>query len=249
MNEVKEFFVNLDVIETQISETAFEPFPFPTTPYDFLDYAELDLKTDLPHALSNSLSNSKRALDCELDYFLKAYGLQALANTNKWQTGKKLRIVDDLGVMPNRILFKVNEARNDLEHRFQPPSHQTAINALDVVSIFVAAVDAYLYPVHTGAYFYIKDPDTRNKPLLERILTEHQNFLQLTKKEGDNIEALGRLRGVNYRFEVNAGNDTSHYLYLLTYLLHFHRFYMPNSSKFFSKLKYIKDDNIATNED
>jgi hypothetical protein len=248
MHRIREFFQSQQPIETSISGTCFEPFPFPTTPYEFLEYAELDLHSNVPHALANSLSNSKRSMDCQLDYFLKAYGLQSVANANKWQTGKKIRIVGDLGVVPNRILYKINEARNDLEHRFQSPSRPTTENALDVVGTFVAAVDAYLYPVHSGAYFSIEDPDAQQRPFPQSVLTEPQHFLQLTLKDEDIIEARGSYHGGNYTLEVNALNETPNYMYLLTYLLHFHRFYMPNGSKFFSKLRFLRDDSTIANE-
>jgi hypothetical protein len=247
MHRVKEFFQSSQAIETQISATSFEPFPYPTTPYDFLEYAELDLQADSPHALANSLANSKRAMDCELDYFLKSYGLEPLAIGEKWPTARKLRLVGDLGVVPNRILYKINNARNDLEHRFELPSRQTAENALDAVGTFVAAVDAYLYPVHSGAYFFIQPSDLGDKEPLERFMTPHEAFLQLDLEADGNIKALGRLHSVDYTFQVNVVTHTLNYLYLLTFMLHFHRFYMPNASKFFSKLKYFREDGSNEN--
>ncbi len=237
MTRMREFFRDLDNIDSQIVEITTKEYPFPTTPQEFIESAELDLKTELPQATSNSLANSKRALDSQLDHFFIAYGLDKLAENKKWQAGKKIQVVGGLGLVPNRILFKVNETRNALEHKYERPSYQTAVNAVDIVGLFIAAMDSYLCPVHNSAAFYnlVKDQSAILSVASEGSIdvscfNGKADWLTLSSQHPDDF------------IRVNAVSQSSHYLYLLTFLLHYRRFYMPNCSKFFQGLKYLTDN-------
>ena len=122
MHRVRRFFQDLEAIEAEIFISTVFPFPYQTTPARFLEYAEEDLKQNTPQAAANSLSNSKRALDCELDYFLLAYGLSLHTKAQRFGTAKKIKLISDIGVVPSRILHKVNGDRNLLEHEYERPS-------------------------------------------------------------------------------------------------------------------------------
>ena len=47
---------------------------FEILPQDFISYAEVDLTSSYEHNIINALSNSKRALDCQLDILLLSFG-------------------------------------------------------------------------------------------------------------------------------------------------------------------------------
>jgi hypothetical protein len=244
LNEVSEFFTHLDEIDCWVDTTGVEHFPFQTAPSEFLEFAENDLKQKGPQATGNALANAKRALDCQLDYFLLTYGLTDVSNKQAWSTSKKISLMDDLGIVPQSILHRVNKARNDFEHRYEMPSLITAENSIDIVGLFVAATDLYLFPARYGTYFEIKDrseppPEEKlkSKGLLS-ILRDPLAFLHLELLHGDAISAAGKLHGLSFDYQISSVSNLNEYLYLLTHILHSHRINTPNANKFFQKLKY-----------
>lgn len=112
--------------------------PFDISPGDFLQFAEEDLQSGLDHSNVNSLSNIKRALDCQLDCMLITLGFLGIAGKKHWGFPQKLKFVQDLGVLTPRILRRINRLRNLLEHEFSLPSPESVEDALDVATLFVA---------------------------------------------------------------------------------------------------------------
>lgn len=226
MDVVRVFFRDLASIHSGFESLKTVEYPHDVTPQGFLDRAELDMNSGLPHASSNALANAKRALDSQLDYFLYSYGLSTLSETNKLSPGKKIRLVGDLGVVPNRILFHVIEARNDMEHKFTEPSEPTAMNACDVVGLFVAALDMYLFPLFDGVTF--TNNNTNQVVRLE--------LTPLSEKDKDDVIDVG-ITGFP-PFSVTSLGETQNYLFLLTYIMHWRRLYNQQQCSFFKKLKY-----------
>ena len=236
MKEIRQFFQDLDNIEAEIALINTVNYPYPTTPYDFLESAERDLNKELPESTSNSLANTKRALDSQLDYFFKAYGLAKLSQS--WGTGQKIRVVGNLGLVPNRLLHKVNEARNDLEHRFARPSTQTAMNAVDIVGLFIAATDMYLYPIHSSACFYNQN---QNKSLILQIISNEAIEASIFHRKASSMDFLSL---PDRSIEINAISLNHDFFFLLTFLLHYRRFYMQRCSRFFKNLEYLKKERV-----
>jgi hypothetical protein len=232
IKELNEFFSMLDQISCWVDGTGVEHFPFQRTPTEFLEFAENDLKQKGPQAPANALANAKRALDCQLDYFLKTYGLSQITTNQQWATSKKISLMDDLGIVPQSIFHKINKARNDLEHRYDLPSVITAENSMDIVGIFVAATDLYLFPARVSTYYEIKEG---RGGLAAPLLAD----LQLVLLEGDSIGAKGNIHGLSFDYQISSETDLNDYLYLLTFILHSHRINTPNANKFFNKLKYV----------
>jgi hypothetical protein len=198
-----------------------------------------------PQATANSLANAKRALDCQLDYFFQTYGLSTVSEKQRWSTSKKISLMDELGVVPERILHKINKARNDLEHRYELPNIMTAENSIDIVGIFIAATDLYLFPARYGTYFEIRDktetPREEPKSIkLSDLLKIPSAEVHLDLLQNDAIGASAKINGIAIDHQVSSENELNDYLYLLTYILHSNRINTPNSTKFFLKLKYAK---------
>ena len=80
-------------------------------PEEYLKFSELDLSGESDHGLINSLGNSKRAIDCQIDNILDAFGLK-----KKLHFPQKIKILENLGVIAPRILQKTIKIRNRLEH-------------------------------------------------------------------------------------------------------------------------------------
>ena len=118
--------------------------PFDITPKDFLYYAEYDLKNKYAHHLINSLSNIKRAIDCQFDSLLYGFGLLEKSKTQKWNFPTKIDCLNSLGVISPRILLKINQKRNLLEHEYIRPNQIEVEDALDVAVLFIVYTEKFL---------------------------------------------------------------------------------------------------------
>lgn len=127
-------------IETQEDiETSFD-----ISPREFLRFAEYDLNANYSHHLVNSLSNTKRAIDSQLDSLLIGFGLSQRAA--KWNFPTKVDYLNRVGILSPRILNKINKKRNLLEHEYKNPSIEEVEDALDIAGLFVNYTNKYLYP-------------------------------------------------------------------------------------------------------
>jgi hypothetical protein len=235
---VKQFFVDLNSITAWVDASRIIKYQYSSSPHDFLEFAEKDLSQGMQHSAANSLSNTKRALDYQLDYFFLTYGLSKVMMKEKWSTGKKIKILEDLSIMPARILHKINSARNLLEHSFELPSVVTAENALDIVAMFISAFDMYLYPARVGVQFEIREEKSKITRLSDVITTNAYLNLSISSEDCI-ISANGKINGLLIDYEVDPLNSINDYYFLLTFILHYHRLEMPECEKFFKKLKYI----------
>ena len=84
---------------------------FEIKPNDFLEFAEKDLAANYTHKDINALSNAKRALDCQLDSLIIAFGLYSIAQSENWNFPKKIQKIKELGIVAPRVLEKINKIR------------------------------------------------------------------------------------------------------------------------------------------
>jgi len=117
---------------------------FDNSPDEFLKYAEYDLIAEYDHHLVNSLSNTKRSIDSQLDSLLIAFGLSK--RSKNWHFPDKINYLNSIGIISPRILNKINKKRNLLEHEYKNPTKEEAEDALDVAQLFVAYTNKYLFP-------------------------------------------------------------------------------------------------------
>ena len=237
---VKTFFSNLFNLSIGGFASGTARYPFDEAPLSFLKYAEDELDENNPPKLANALAHAERALASQLDYFFLSYGLTEYAKVNKWGNGKKIVLLGDLGVVPNRILHKVNEARNHLEHRYELPSYPTAVNAIDIVGMFLAVTDMFLYPAREEVQFYTPT-DSEGKRLSERLFGDRDNSLMIALNRQDGvIKVQGNVLGVAVEDKVSVMSTLEDFFLLLTLLLNYHRLELPNPAIFFNKLKYLE---------
>ena len=127
--------------------------PFQISSKDFLKYAEYDLNTKYEHHIINALSNIKRAIDCQIDSLLFAFGLLKKARKNRWSFPDKVEALTKLGLVSPRILTKINKQRNFLEHEFEIPNKDAVEDALDVAILFEAYTEKFLHSCIEGFGF------------------------------------------------------------------------------------------------
>jgi hypothetical protein len=123
---------------TEYIDTSFE-----TMPYDFLSYAERDLKSDFEQKYINTLSNSKRSIDCQADRLLKLLGYYKDSQDKHWGFPAKLELIKRFEIIAPRVLNKINKVRNQMEHQFQKPNPEQVEDFLDIATMFIAATEQY----------------------------------------------------------------------------------------------------------
>ena len=130
--------------------------PFDLLPDDFLNRAEGHLKQG---NLEDSLANSKRAIECQIDCLLYSFGLFQLSKKRRLNFPRKIEIISDLGITSPRILQKVNILRNKLEHEYKKPKLDEVEDAFDIGLLFSKYVERYWkkYRVNVGIEFYKED--------------------------------------------------------------------------------------------
>lgn len=133
------------------SGEGFDDNVFEITPKDFLRFAKHDLKQNDERGFINSLTNSKRAIDCQVDEALEKLGIGYQSFSNETTTFLrhfdlnddipiKLKIIHALNLAPSLIIFKTRTLRNKLEHIYQMPTHIEAQEALDVADLFIRSI-------------------------------------------------------------------------------------------------------------
>ncbi len=140
IDQVFEYFENWRCFIGAGGKRGVEP-PFEITPDDFLSFAEDDLQSRTGHRLINCLSNIKRALDCQVDSLLYAFGAYKKAQKQGWNFTRKIEWLKSLEVLTPPILRKINKRRNLLEHEYRKPKEEEVEDALDVVKLFIEYTD------------------------------------------------------------------------------------------------------------
>lgn len=130
--------------ELHLIDSSSIPLNFPDfdlMPFDYLDFAEAEIEAGTPSARINCVAHLKRAIECELDTFLRVYGLQSAAKNFP----QKLRFAADAGLFSSRSIGKLNKARNRLEHEYAIPDSLELENYFDIATGFVHSVEGCLY--------------------------------------------------------------------------------------------------------
>ena len=145
---------------------------FDILPQDFLKYAEIDLTSNHDHKFINALSNSKRALDCQLDLLLLSFGFYKISQKKMWGFPTKLDIIEKIGLLAPRILRKINKQRNLLEHQFVRPTQEQVEDMLDISMLFIASTDKFVMTFTPTVKF--KNKKNGNKYVLNNNYKESQ---------------------------------------------------------------------------
>jgi len=108
---------------------------FDVNPQDFLDQAEFDFEFGGNAALLNAVTNAKRAITCQIDQVLSCFGFKIARITYQ----DKIAQLAAMGFVAPRILRRVSNTRNLLEHEYKAPTEDQVAEALDLAALFVEA--------------------------------------------------------------------------------------------------------------
>ena len=117
------------------------PPPYDTTmlPQHYLEFATDDLQDSSPRGRVNAFGNAKRALHFMIDSLLHQYGLFTHYKRSNFPT--KLRLLDDIGILPITLMKNLNVERNLLEHEYSVPSRKRVEEAVDVAALILLATE------------------------------------------------------------------------------------------------------------
>lgn len=123
------------------------------SPIEFLTLAEDDFERGGLAALVNATTNVKRAIVGQLDQLLISFGYSSL----RWSVPKKIERLRRLGLLAPRLLRKVVDMRNILEHEYATPELKEVEEALDIASLFVMSASAMFIPFDDVLEFSLPD--------------------------------------------------------------------------------------------
>ena len=127
---------------------------FDLKPKDFIRYAKEDLKSCNKKGLINSLTNSKRAIDCQIDTILNNYGISfdkipkaseeliEATNLSNIDLPHKLKLIQALKFSPSGLTTKTRNFRNRLEHYYQIPSETEIRESLEIAELFILSCES-----------------------------------------------------------------------------------------------------------
>jgi len=197
---LREFFGDFkDIIVLGSSSLEEIEVPFQIRAMQFFKFAENDLNSKYEHNLINSLSNIKRAIDCQMDTLLIAFGLYRKSKTEEWSFPRKLEVLNNLGIITPRILGKINQKRNFLEHEYRKPTKEEVEDALDVAALFLAYTkkfiqvwnDVELEKEDSSESFSLENHYAQNKIILKAYLDgKLRETIEITTNEGEYLEYL-----------------------------------------------------------
>ncbi|HEX8635901.1 MAG TPA: hypothetical protein VF703_17255 [Pyrinomonadaceae bacterium] len=183
MTKSNQFFrtVNFDWdrLRVEMDSDISLDYEFDIEPEQFLKFAELDIGGNNERAYVNALSNSKRAIDCQVDKILHCFKL----NAKRQNFPAKIEILKELGIVAPRILRKVINKRNYLEHEYKSPEKEEVEDAIDVATLFIEASDrtlhVFLNRFTLGDEENMLDEAHRFKHCVYFIYREHDNEFEL----------------------------------------------------------------------
>ncbi|SFI11598.1 hypothetical protein [Halpernia frigidisoli] len=126
---------------------------FDLKPRDFIRYAKDDLNNNDKKGFVNSLTNSKRAIDCQIDTIFYNYGISfdkipsasekliESLNVNN-DLPHKLKMIQALKFSPSNLTTKTRNFRNRLEHYYQIPNEKEIRESLEIAELFIQSCES-----------------------------------------------------------------------------------------------------------
>ena len=143
--------MNLDDIVAYIQRPTVEwqdnrdtvKLPWDITPDKYIKFAQDEIVAKDERSVINALSNAKRALACQVDSLLLAFGLDAACE--KWSFPRKLERLEMIGIIAPSVLKKINKERNEMEHGYALPDREAIVDFVGIVALFIAATNRHIF--------------------------------------------------------------------------------------------------------
>ncbi|WMJ81463.1 hypothetical protein RBU49_04195 [Clostridium sp. MB40-C1] len=209
---------------------------FDLTPEDFLRFAKEDYKNLDNRGLVGVLSNSKRAIDCQVDWIISYLGfdylnfnelnypnIKELINkfeerlNNNNNLSFKLRFIQALEIAPIFLISKIRKFRNKLEHEYIVPKEDEAREAIEIAELFVNATqNIILHKVFSNYSIQNEYDEEKNKLELPYIKVH----LDLCSEDEKIINIRYKADDVNKGEISLKPNDKEYILFIKVSVLH-----------------------------
>jgi hypothetical protein len=124
------------------------------SPREFIRFSKQDFKEGTTKGLVNSITNSKRAIDCQIDSTLSAFGID-IDNIQKSTEAiikhfdidhldlpYKLKLMQALGFVPSGLITTVRNLRHKLEHYYKIPKKEDVEQAIEIAELFCLSIES-----------------------------------------------------------------------------------------------------------
>ncbi|MGY5265567.1 hypothetical protein [Paraclostridium bifermentans] len=176
---------------------------------EFLDFAKSDYNNRDKKGLIGALSNSKRAIDCQVDWIISYLGYDYLNfNDKKYPQIKKLidefelglntprdshiklRFIQAIGLAPISLISEIRTIRNKLEHEYILPDDSDVRSAIELAELFINSTQGIITnkfsnDCYLGNY-YNEEIGTWETPYLEvsfEIFKREKNYISIIFNE------------------------------------------------------------------
>lgn len=143
-------FVSSSAGLTQINQNGPEPF-------EYIEYAKSNLASCNEHGDIDALGHAKRAVHLIIDAFLKVWGLDTAYSKTKFP--EKLKIMQEMGAFPIRMIEHLNKKRNLVEHEYISVKHQEAADFVDIADMFLLLSYPLIKNAVIGTYIGLDNDD------------------------------------------------------------------------------------------
>ena len=141
-----------DVICTSSTREDFTYSAHAIDPELYLRYAKEDIDQQAfrdTHRAINSISNSKKAIDCRIEDILCYWGISHPDNKNaRIHFPGKVEILSKLGINTPLLINNINKQRNRVEHYFTEPSLKDARDFYELAELYIGYTSRYIPEVH-----------------------------------------------------------------------------------------------------
>ena len=204
---------------------------FEITPSEYLKFSKEDYKVSNTKSWINSISNAKRAIDCQIDTIIKSLKIDTsdknLSNfcnailIEEKSLPFKLQIIKALNLAPVFLISNIRNLRNKVEHEYSPISKEDAKSAIELAEFFLNSVKSKFEKM---ASFEFTDETKRSKvspAVISGMFFDINNKEIVIRYEENNFRINSKDR--NYlpivALMVMAGNQDDEFLEILKYFL------------------------------
>jgi hypothetical protein len=219
--------LKLDFTQTLIHRTGGGSISkvFDIVPRDFLRYAKKDFSEKNEKGLINSLTNAKRAIDCQIDTALSLYGIsfetlpEASNDIIKCHPDIdsslpfKLKLISALDFAPSSLISKVRGFRNELEHFYKKPNNKEVKDSIELAELFILAVESKTKVIEDGFLLTDKSNFLGTEEDIGYYL-KYRNYLNVTY-ENKIIQLESKVNGIEKNVQILDENSPDYYFFVL----------------------------------
>lgn len=195
---------------------------FDISPLEFLSFSKSDLREGGKRGAINSLTNAKRAIDCQTDRIFKSFGYEFddfpeylrnfchffCEDDRSKDLPIKLKIINAFGMAPAGLVSDVRNLRNKMEHYYNIPSVDDVRLSIEVAELFISATEKKLID-----YWEFELTDTKHRNSAEN---GKLSGLYITKKiQSGNFEIRYYCPFTKDKYVVEVSSENSSYAPLM----------------------------------